>query len=134
MTNFSNYLEQQLLGVSLLGSSFTAPATVYLSLATSIASDGDSFTEVATNTAYARLAIDFSEPTSPNDYTVVNSSDLTFATATTPWGTVAHFGIFDTETIGAGNLLYWGDLTTSRSVQTNDVLEVLAGNLTVRLD
>ena len=132
MTNFSNYLEEQLLGHTLLGSSFTAPATIYLSLATSIASDGDSYTEVTTNLGYARVLLNgnLSSITSQND----NSSDLTFAAATTPWGTVAHFAIFDDPTIGSGNMLYWGDLTSTRNVQTDDVLEFQAGNLSVRLD
>lgn len=134
MTAFSNYLEQQLLGVTLLGSAFTAPTTVFLTLATSIASDGDSFTEVTTNLGYSRVAVNFSEPTSPNDYTVVNSADVTFSAATSTWGTVAHFGIHDSLAIGSGNLLYWGNLSVSRNVQTNDVLEVLAGNLSVKLD
>lgn len=134
MTNFSAYSEQNLLGVTLLGSGFTAPSTVYLSLATSIASDGDSFTEVTTNIGYGRLPIDFSEPTSGPDWSVVNSADVTFSAATSAWGVVAHFAIHDAETIGTGNMLYWGDLTATRDVQTDDVLEFAAGNLSVRLD
>ena len=133
MSNFSNYLEQQLLGVTLLGSSFTGPATVYASLATTLASDGDFYTEVTTNTGYARTPIDFSAPTSGPLYTCVNSADVLFSTSTTPWGTVVHFGIFDSETIGGGNLLYWGDLGTSQAIGTGQTVQILAGDLTVRL-
>lgn len=136
MTNFSNYLEEQLLGHTLLGSTYTSPVTVFMSLATSIASDGDSYTEVTTNMGYARVIMHgkMSSITSQNDNTVVNSQDITFAAATTPWGIVLHFAVFDSATIGAGNMLYWGDLSTSRDVQTNDVVEFQAGNLSVRLD
>lgn len=136
MANFSNFLEQQLLGHTLLGSSYSAPTTVYLSLATSIASDGDSYTEVTTNTGYARVILSgkLTEPTSGNDWTVSNSQAVTFSAATTGWGTVAHFAIFDSITIGGGNMLYWGDLSVSRNVQNSDVLEVPIGNLTVKLD
>lgn len=134
MTNFSNYIEQQLLGVTLLGSTYTAPATVYASLATTIASDGDFFTEVATNTGYARLGIDFSEPTSGPTWTAVNSADLLFSTSTTPWGTVVAFGIYDSATIGGGNLLYWGNLGSSQVVGTGQTIQILAGDLTVTLD
>ncbi len=134
MTNFSNYLEQQLLGVTLLGSSYTAPATVYASLATTIASDGDFFTEVATNTGYARLGIDFSAPTSGPGYTCATSADLLFATSTTPWGIVVAFGIYDSATIGAGNLLYWGTLGTSQDISTGQTVQIIAGDLTVTLD
>lgn len=134
MANMSNYLEQKLLGVSLLGSPFTAPSTVFLSLATTLASDGDFFTEVVSGLGYTRIPVDFSEPTSPNDYTVVNSADVPFSAATTPWGNVTHFAYFDTEAIGAGNMLYWGVMTADRDVLTNDVVEFQAGFLTVKLD
>ena len=113
MTAFSAFLEQNLLGVTLLGSSFTGPATVYLSLATSVASDGDSFTEVTTNLGYGRLPIDFSEPTSGPNFSCVNSAPVTFSAATTPWGVVTHFAIFDAEAIGSGNQLDSALMTAS---------------------
>ena len=134
MTNFSNYLEQQLLGVTLLGSSFSAPATPFLSLGTTLASDGDFFTEVLSGLGYTRQAVDFSEPTSLNDSTVVSSANVTYAAATTPWGIATHFAIFDALAIGGGNMLYYGLLDSPRDVQTNDVLEFTAGSLDVRLD
>lgn len=134
--NFSNFLELNLIGHTLLGSVYTSPATRYLSLATSIASDGDIYTEVTTNLGYARILLNgtLSAPTSLNDTTVVNSSNLTFSAATSPWGIVSHFAIFDAETIGSGNMLYHGDLTTTRDVQTDDVLEFQAGSFTIRLN
>lgn len=134
MTAFSTYLEAQILGVTLLGSSYTAPATVFLCLGTTLASDGDFFTEVTTNLGYGRLAVDFSSPTSLNDTTAVNSASVTFSAATTDWGTVTHFAIFDALTIDTGNMLYWGAMDTDRTIQTDDVLEFQAGNLSIRLD
>jgi hypothetical protein len=132
--NFSNYLEQQLLGHTLLRSTFTAPTTLYLSLATSLASDGDSFTEVPPGTGYARELLNgnLSGPTSGPTWTVVNSNAITFTTATTGWGSVTHFGIHDAS--AGGNLLYWGTLSTPRTVTDSDVLEVPVGNLSVLLD
>ncbi len=134
MANFSNYLEQQLLGVSLLGSSFTAVQTVYAALATSVTSDGDVFTEVTTNIGYGRLPVQWSAPTSPNDWSVVNSATVSYSTASTPWGTITHVGLYDAETIGTGNLLYWGELQTARVIETNDSVSFPAGDLSVRLD
>lgn len=138
MTNFSAYLENRLLGATLLGSPFTALTTTWIALATSIASDGDSFTEVTTGVGYGRRVMlsgtDWSDITSTPDTTVVNSATKTWSPATTPWGEVKHFGIYDAETIGGGNLLYWGDFDTPRDVLTSDTLEVQAGQLSVRLD
>lgn len=138
MTAFSAYLENALLGATLLGSPFTALNTVFLSLATSLASDGSSYTEVTTNIGYERLTmatgVDWSDVTSTPDTTVVNSTTKTFSPATTPWGTITHFAIFDSATIGGGNMLYWGALTSSQVVNTDTVFEVAAGDLTIRLD
>ena len=134
MANFAAYLEQALLGATLLGSTYTSPATVYVSLATTIASDGDFFTEVTTNVGYARQPVQFSEPTSGPNYTCVNSADVTFSAATSVWGTVVAFGIYDSATIGGGNQLYWGTLGTSQAIATGSTVQILAGNLTVRLD
>ena len=136
MSNFSNYLEEKLLGHTLLRSAFTFPPTIYLSLATTIASDGDFFTEVPSGLGYTRQLMNgnFTEPTSSNDWTVLNSNDITYSAATTPWGILNHFAYFDDEAIGGGNMLYFGDLGSARDVQTNDVFEFQAGFLSVRLD
>ena len=135
MSNFSNYLEERLLGHTLLQSAFTAPTTVYLSLATTLASDGDFFTEVLSGLGYTRQLMNgsFTEPTSSNDWTVLNSSPIMFSAATTPWGIVNHFAYFDDIDIGVGNMLYFGDVP-SRDVKTNDVFEFQAGKLSIRLD
>lgn len=136
--NFSAYLENKILGLTLLGSSFTALNTVWLSLATSVTSDGAQFTEVTTNIGYSRqplaTGIDWSDITSTPDTTVVNSTDVTFSSATSAWGTVVGFSLVDSSTIGSGNQLYWGTLSTSRDIQFDDIFEIRAGNLTIRLD
>lgn len=134
--NFSDYLEQALLGHTLLQSTFTAPGTTYLALATAITTTASeiAYTEVTTNIGYNRRPINWSSITSQPDTTVVSSATITFSPATTPWGGVGFVLLFDAETIGTGNLLYWGDMTSVRTVETNDILEFQAGNLSVRLD
>lgn len=130
MANMSNYLEDKVLGVSVLGSPFTAPATVYLALATSSTTDGAVFQEVATGTAYARQVVAFGAPaTSGLSRQVLNSGVVTFPQATTPWGYITHLGIYDSPT--SGNQLYWGALTTPRTVITNDQLSLPIGNLSL---
>ena len=128
MSNFSNYIEQKLIGLTLCGSSFTAPATVWLSLATTVASDGDFFTEVTTNTGYARMPSVWSAPTSGPAWNTSLASAVTFPAASTPWGTVRHFGIWDAYSITTGNLIYWGDLGTSRTIATSDVASFPLGS------
>lgn len=131
MVHFSNYLQNKLLGHTLLGSTYTAPtAPVYLSLATSVASDGDTFQEVPTGTGYGRQAIAFGAPVSTQ--LVRNSGTITFTPASTPWGTITHIGIYDAST--SGNLLYWGPLASSRAVSTGEVFQTPANSITVQLD
>jgi len=134
--NFSDYLEQNLLGVTLLGSSFTEVQTTYIALFTQLdtATDASSVTEVTTNLGYGRQVIQWSGLTSGPDWSVVNSTTLQFSPATTPWGTVGFFGIYDALTIDTGNLLYWGQFLVERDVQATDDLSVQAGNLSVKLD
>lgn len=132
MSNFSDYLEQKLLGVTLLGSPFTAPSTIYLALATSCTTDGAVFQEVPSGTAYSRQAIAFGAPSVNGDgYRVTNSALVTYPTATTPWGYVKHMGLYDSPT--GGNQLYWGDLTTPRTIITNDIPQIPIANIGVSL-
>lgn len=135
-THFSNYLEKKLLGHTLMGSTYTAPSTVWVSLGTSLNSDGDSYTEVTTNIGYARLPALFIDPTSGPTWRTYLASNVTYSAATSAWGTVTHLAIFDNSTIGSGNMLYWCPLDSSRAVATNDVVEFAlgSGNLEVRLD
>jgi hypothetical protein len=136
MSHFSNYLEKKLLGHTLLGSTYTAPSTIWVSLGTSCNSDGDSYTEVTTNIGYARQAALFVDPTSGPTWRTYLASNVTFSAATSAWGTVTHVSIWDNSTIGGGNMLYWAPLDTSRAIATSDIFEFTngSGNLEVRLD
>ena len=127
MTAFSDYLENALIDHTLRNTALTSPTTVYLSLQTSATNDDDSGTEVSGG-SYARQAVAFSAPSGGS---TSNSGLVTFPTATASWGTVSHFGIYDAVTVG--NLLYWGALTVSKTVDNGDIFTVPIGNLTVTL-
>ena len=134
MANFSNYLEQKLIGVTLCGSSFTAPTTLWLSLATSLNSDGDSYTEVTTNVGYHRMPSVWVAPTSGPTWNTYLASTVTWTAATSAWGTVTHFSIWDAYSVTTGNMLYWGALVTSRTMATSDTLAVGLGSSGLRLE
>lgn len=134
-TAFSDWLEQGLLGHTLLGSSLTAPSSLWLSLATSVTSDGGSVTEVTTNIGYSRqlLTGKLSAPTSGPNWSCVTSETITWSAATSAWGTVSYCTVVDTATIGAGNVWYWGAVDTPRAVATGDVIQFSAGGFYIRL-
>lgn len=127
MSAISNYLENKLIDATLRGVTYTSPTTVYLALFVADPGETGSGTEV-TGGGYVRKAITFSAPV---DGVSANSNEVLYPVATANWGTVTHIGIFDALT--AGNELYYGILTNSKSIQTNDQLKVNAGDITVTL-
>lgn len=128
MSAASDYLENKVLDHFLGTASTTAPAAVYLALFTSDPTDAGSGTEVSTSgTAYSRQSIAFSAASSGS---TSNSADVEFSQATgSGFGTVTHFGIYDAST--AGNLLFHGALTSSKTIDAGDVFKIASGNLSI---
>ena len=127
MAEFSNYLENALINATLRNTTYTSPATVYVSLYTSDPTDADSGTEVSGG-SYARTSATFD---APSNGVTQNSADITFPTATASWGTVSHIGIHDAST--SGNLLFHTALDTSKTIDSGDIFKIETGNLTVTL-
>ena len=127
MAEFSNFLENALINATLRNTTYTSPATVYVSLYTSDPTDADSGTEVSGG-SYARTSATFD---APSNGVTQNSADITFPTATASWGTVSHIGVHDAST--AGNLLFHTALDTSKTIDSGDIFKIETGNLTVTL-
>jgi len=123
---FSNYLENKVLLHVFGGTAYTAPATLYLAIYTVAPTDTGGGTE-CNGTSYARQTVAF---TVTND-TASNTSAVEFPTAGSSWGTIVAVGIFDQST--SGNLLAYGNLTTSKTIASGDVLRVPAGDLDITL-
>jgi hypothetical protein len=81
-------------------------------------------------TAYARKTVAFSASSSG---TAATSATVTFSAATANWGTITHVAIMDGATAGAGNVLFYGAVTTAKTIETGDTFQVTSGNLTVAL-
>lgn len=123
----TDYLEDALLNHVLRNTAYSSPATVYVALYTVAPTDVGGGTEVA-GFAYARQAVTFGAPSSG---TVANTGAVTFPQASGgAWGTIVAMGIFDAAT--AGNLLYFGNLTTSKVVGDGDQISFPNGSLTVQ--
>ena len=128
MAEFSNYLEAKILDHVLNNTSYTSPTTTYVGLYTVAPDDTGGGTEV-TGGSYARQALSVS---TASGGIVTSDADITFPQATANWGTVVAIGIHDAS--AAGNLLMYTDLTTSKTIETGDILKIASGNLTVTLD
>jgi hypothetical protein len=136
MSAASNYLENKLLDHVLTATSYTAPGTRYLALFTNTSTNAASNLEAGTltdevstsGTAYARKAVTFAAASSGTSAT---NATVTFDAATANWGTITHIAIMDATT--SGNVLFWGAVTTSKTIETGDTFQVSSGNLTVSL-
>jgi hypothetical protein len=127
MSAISNYLENKLIDATLRGTAYISPSKVYLALYTANPNEDNSGAEV-TGGSYVRKEITFG---AASNGASSNSAEVLYPVATANWGTITHIGIFDAST--AGNLLYYGALTNSKIIQTNDQLKVNAGDITVTL-
>ena len=126
MAEMSNYLENALINATLRATRYTSPATVYVSLHSADPTDAGG-NEISGG-SYARKAVTFG---APSNGTSTNSADVTFDQATASWGTITHIGIQDALT--SGNLLYHTPLTTSKTIDTDDVFRIVSGQLSVTL-
>ena len=125
--SFSNTFETTVLTWAFSTSSATRPTAWHLALYTSAPDDTGGGTEVS-GSAYARQSVAFTI----SGNTASNTSALEFPTATGSYGTVTHVGVFDAAS--GGNLIAYAALTTSKAIDTGDVLRVPAGDLDITLD
>ena len=121
----SDYLENKVLDHALGTASFSSPSDVYVGLYTVAPTDAGGGTEVSGNN-YAREIATF---TSATGGATANDADITFDTPSASWGTVVAFGIFDA--LSGGNLLYWGDLSANKTINSGDTVKFLAGDIDV---
>jgi hypothetical protein len=136
MSAASNYLENKVLDHVLRNTAYTQPADLYVALFNNTSTNaltnleaGTLTDEVSTSgSAYSRKAITFGAASSG---TATSNSTVTFDAATGSWGTVTHVAIMDAAT--AGNVLFYGALTVSKTVATGDTFQISSGNMTVTL-
>lgn len=136
MGSFSDYLELEILDHILGGADYARPATVYIGLwisALSDASTGSSAGEVSGG-AYARVSVTNNNTNWPaaSSGAKANGTAISFTQATASWGTVTDFAILDAST--AGNILGWGTLTASKTIENGDTASFAIGDLDVTLD
>lgn len=129
----SDYLELELLDHVLGVGAWSAPATIYVALFTEDPSDAGGGTECSAGN-YARKAMDNDGVTwnTASSGATSNKIDITFVEANASWGTVTAFGIFDADS--AGNLLYWAELTTNKTIDSGDTAKFAAGDLDITED
>lgn len=136
MGSFSDYLENKVLDHVFGGGDYTRAATLYIALLTATptdASTGSTITEPSGG-SYARVSVTNNATNFPaaSGGSKSNGTTITFTTASASWGTVTHVGILDASS--AGNLLAWGALTASKTVDSGDTVSFASTALAITLD
>lgn len=125
MAALSDYAEKLVLDWLMTNGSATRPTAWYVALYTAAPNDAGGGTEVS-GSGYSRQAVTFDAATSGAG-TTSNTGAVTFTAAGGDWGTITHIGIHDAST--AGNLLWHGSLTVSKTVADGDTLQFAIGNI-----
>ena len=125
--SLSNTFETHTLNYLFTATSVTRPTAWYVALFTSNPDEDASGTEVSGG-AYARQSVAFTV----SGNTASNSAAIEFPTATAPYGTVTHIGVFDASS--AGNLIAYAALTTSKAIDTGDVMRIPSSDLDVTME
>ena len=125
MSAMSDYLENEILDHILATGAYTMPSAIYIGLSTGSFGDDASGTELNGN-GYTRKVMAFDAAVAG---TADNTGAVEFSAATSSWGTVSHFGLFDASS--GGNLLIHGAFTAAKLIDTGDILKIAAGDLDI---
>jgi len=125
--SLSNTFETHTLNYLFTATSVTRPTAWYVALFTSNPDEDASGTEVSGG-AYARQSVSFTV----SGNTASNSAAIEFPTATASYGTVTHIGVFDASS--GGNLIAYAALSTSKAIDTGDVLRLPSSDLDITMD
>lgn len=133
MAGKSDSLENQILNYLFNGTALTQPTNVWIALYTAAPSDAGGGTEVSGG-SYARVqkACNTTNWPSASGGAIANGNAITFPAATASWGVVTHFGIHRHAT--NDDLMYWGALTASKTVDSGDTVSFATGELDVTED
>ena len=125
--SFSNTFENRVLTWVFTASGATRPTSWYIALFTSNPDEDGSGSEVSGG-GYVRESATFTV----TGNAATNAAAVEYPVATAPYGTVTHVGVYDAST--GGNLIAYAALTSSKVIDTGDVLRVPAGDLDITLD
>ena len=131
MTMFSDYYEDVIINL-MRGVAFTA-VTAYVALFTAATGlEADNPTAEVSGGSYARKLAGLS---AGSGGVSANAGDITFTTATAPWGTVTHVALVthvSNVTWGTDvHVLMSGILDTQKTIGTGDTFKISAGDLDV---
>lgn len=122
--SISNYAEAKILDACFNNVTF-AVATPFVSLHT--ADPGETGGSEVTGGSYARQAGSWAAASAGSI-----ASDTTLNFTGMPVTTITHVGVYDA--VSAGNLIWSGALTASKTTASGDTFQIASGSITITLD
>lgn len=134
MSAFSNYSEDQITGW-IAGTNMTAPTATFVQLYNGDPLDtGAGGTAIVIATA-ARLSVASGSGSwtrgTVGAGTITNASAFTITSSATATASATHFTVWDAS--ASGNLLFYGALTTSKTIASGDEVKFNASSLTLTI-
>jgi hypothetical protein len=123
--SYGDYWEQEILD-HIFGLGVYTPQTIYVGLSTADPLDDGSGIAEPVGGSYARVS--FATWVRAGSQ-ISNNAVIDFGEATGSWGALTHFFAIDTAS-GAGDLMFHGDLTTPKTIESGDEAKFKAGQLT----
>lgn len=128
MAGITNTIENKLLDHLTGDVPYVRPATTYLALYTTAPTDSTPGAEV-TGGGYDRQEIVWDLAAAGEK---TNSGEIDFGTASEDWGEIVAFGVLDNSI--SGTLIWYGNLTSSKTILAADTFAVEDGALKLTLD
>lgn len=125
--SLTNTYETDVLESLFTGTTVTRPTAWYLGLFTSDPTDAGTGTEVSGG-GYVREAATFSV----TGDTATTTAAVEWPVATANWGTITHVAVHDALT--GGNIIAYAALDTAKTITTDDVFRIPAGDLDITID
>ena len=130
----SNYLELEILDHIFGNGTYTPATNIFVALLTATPDDTDTGSTIteATYTGYARKSTAGSDWNTASAGAIDNANAITFDACTGGSSTITHFALCDAST--AGNVLFWGALSSSFAVSDGVTPSFGAGALDTTAD
>ncbi len=129
---FTNYFKNALMEHAFGIDEYTAPTEVYIGLSTTAISETVPPSEpVGDGYARVELANDDTVWSLVTFGNIRNLDHITFPEAEGHWGTISHFFIADDDS--AGNILVYGALNSSKSIQSGETAVISINDLSIAL-
>jgi len=131
MGQLSDYAENKVLDHVLKNDSYSRPANLFLALLSVLATDvstGATISELSGGN-YARIGCDNWSVAATR--ATSNSAKISFATPNADWGVIVGWAILDSITVGAGNVIAYGELTPAKNIDSGQTVDIDIGQLDI---